>query len=171
MVSVLFQAAIAVFSMLAGLFWMASAYGQTVVPPWQPSQPVAQNERAQPIKRNGTVARRPALPLPRYFKRFTFSMEWDFHTSHSSRTNYLGSTTKYATPSHPPPSWGLAHCFSGKRHWLVSRLASASLSHFHQRHLRPGVLWYRLFFKSGLPKINSSRAAYLPFGMRCHGLE
>lgn len=34
------QALVAIFSMLAGLFWMASAYGRSVGYPWQESRPV-----------------------------------------------------------------------------------------------------------------------------------
>ena len=57
MVTVSFQAAIAVFSMSAGAFWMASAYGQAVVPPWQISFPVAQSYRtAHQAKWNGRAA-------------------------------------------------------------------------------------------------------------------
>ena len=34
------QFAVAIFSLLAGGFWMAAAYGRTVGYPWQQSQPV-----------------------------------------------------------------------------------------------------------------------------------
>jgi hypothetical protein len=36
----------AIFSMLAGLFWMAAAYGYTVGKPWDISQPVPEAELA-----------------------------------------------------------------------------------------------------------------------------
>ena len=57
MVTVAFQAAIAVFSMSAGAFWMASAYGQAVLPRWQTSYPVTQSYRtAHQAKWNGRAA-------------------------------------------------------------------------------------------------------------------
>jgi len=57
MVGILLQFPIAAFSMLAGVFWMAAAYGHTVGAPWQPPQPVAPNERAEhQAKWNGRAA-------------------------------------------------------------------------------------------------------------------
>jgi hypothetical protein len=35
------QALVAIFSLLAGLFWMGSGYGRAIWPPWKPSMPVA----------------------------------------------------------------------------------------------------------------------------------
>ena len=39
-----FQAVIAVFSMMAGGFWLASAIGRTVEPPWRNPKPVPEEE-------------------------------------------------------------------------------------------------------------------------------
>lgn len=55
------QAIVAIFSMLAGMFWMASAYGHTVAlawPPWRPTPLVVPpSERADhQVKWNGRAA-------------------------------------------------------------------------------------------------------------------
>jgi hypothetical protein len=51
------QAIVALFSMFAGIFWMASAYGRTVVPPWKTSGPVPETDLAtHQTKWNGRAA-------------------------------------------------------------------------------------------------------------------
>jgi hypothetical protein len=53
----LFQTAIFLASTCAGIFWMASAYGHTVVPPWRNSVKVsAEHLPAHQAKWNGRAA-------------------------------------------------------------------------------------------------------------------
>jgi hypothetical protein len=51
------QAFAAIFSMLAGIFWMSAAYGRTVGYPWKQSRPVPPAERpAHQAKWNARAA-------------------------------------------------------------------------------------------------------------------
>ena len=45
MIDFFLQACVAIASMFAGMFWMASAYGHTVTPPWRNSHPVPEHDR------------------------------------------------------------------------------------------------------------------------------
>jgi|HubBroStandDraft_6_1064221.scaffolds.fasta_scaffold59678_5 hypothetical protein len=57
MIQFAWQASIACTSMVAGLFWMASAYGNTVWPPWAPVVPVPVDQlAAHQTKWNGRAA-------------------------------------------------------------------------------------------------------------------
>lgn len=57
MVDFLLQAIAAILSMLAGLFWMTSAYGSTIDLPWRRSHKVSQADLpAHQTKWNGRAA-------------------------------------------------------------------------------------------------------------------
>jgi hypothetical protein len=56
MLVLVLEAVVIAFSMLAGLFWMASAYGRTIGPPWRPSKPVPPNLAQHQALWNGRAA-------------------------------------------------------------------------------------------------------------------
>jgi hypothetical protein len=57
MVTFILEAAIATSSLFAGLFWLASAWGIVVAPPWRPTEHVPESERSgHQVKWNGRAA-------------------------------------------------------------------------------------------------------------------
>ena len=72
LIEFMLQAAIVISSMLAGMFWLASAWGIVIGPPWRTVVYVAE-VIARDIKQNGTAMLRSVLRLPLWCKEYWFS--------------------------------------------------------------------------------------------------